>query len=208
MEELNSRSLNKRIKYRSKLLKDLRQRFRKEYLGELGQKHNEKQSRNPQIGEIVLIGNDSKKRLFWPLAKIIELIPVRDGKIRTVKLKTQHGTVLRPIQRIYPLEIYSKESVDVELGGEEPNSNNVTDNENNVTSADAVINRSQVTNKLPLYQSRISTLVKVFERILLSSLEQHAHNDDIIPPKQHCFRNTNLSLAPESKQQNYFWIQQ
>ncbi|GFT54286.1 DUF5641 domain-containing protein [Nephila pilipes] len=138
MEELNSRSLNKRIKYRSKLQKDLPQRFRKEYLGQLVQKHNEKQSRNPQIGEIVLIGDDNKKRLFWPLAKIIELIPGRDGKIHTVKLKTQHGTVLRPIQRIYPLEIYSKESVDGELSGEESNSNNVTDNENNVTSADAV----------------------------------------------------------------------
>ncbi|GFS74177.1 DUF5641 domain-containing protein [Nephila pilipes] len=141
MEELNSRSLNKRIKYRSKLLKDLRQRFRKEYFGQLVQKHNEKQSRNPQIGEIVLIGDDNKKRLFWPLAKIIELIPGRDGTIRPVKLKTQHGTVLRPIQRIYRLEIYSKESVGGELGGEESNSNNVTDNENNVTSADAVIVR-------------------------------------------------------------------
>ncbi|GFT13868.1 DUF5641 domain-containing protein [Nephila pilipes] len=141
MEELDSSSLNKRIKYRSKLLKDLCQRIRKEYLGQLVQKHNEKQSRNPQIGEIVLIGDDNKKRLFWPLAKIIELIPGRDGKIRTVKLKTQHGTVLRPIQRIYPLEIYSKESVDGELGDEESNSNNVTDNENNVTSADDVIVR-------------------------------------------------------------------
>ncbi|GFT10459.1 DUF5641 domain-containing protein [Nephila pilipes] len=141
MEELNSRSLNKRKKYRSKLLKDFRQRFRKEYLGQLVQKYNEKQLRNPQICEIVLVGDDNKIRLFWPLAKIIELIPGRDGKIRTVKLKTQHGTVLRPIQCIYPLEIYSKESIDGELGGVEFNSNNVTDNENNVTSADAVIVR-------------------------------------------------------------------
>ncbi|GFT95025.1 DUF5641 domain-containing protein, partial [Nephila pilipes] len=150
MEELNSRSLNKRIKYRSKLLKDLRQRFRKEYLGQLVQKHNEKQSRNPQIGEIVLIGDVNKKRLFWPLAKIIELIPGRDVTVRTVKLKTQHGTVLHPIQRIYRLEIYSKESVDGELGGEESNSNNVTDNENNVTSADAVIVRKFTSSGRPV----------------------------------------------------------
>ncbi|GBM19756.1 hypothetical protein AVEN_902-1 [Araneus ventricosus] len=54
IEELNSSSLNKRIKYRSKLLKDLRQRFRKEYLGQLVQKHNEKHSRNRHVGEIVL----------------------------------------------------------------------------------------------------------------------------------------------------------
>ncbi|GFU10383.1 integrase catalytic domain-containing protein [Nephila pilipes] len=86
-EELNSRRLNKRVKYRSKLLKDI-QRFRKEYLGKLVQKRNEKQSRSPQIREIVLVEDYNKKRLFWSFAKIIELIPGRDRKIRTVKLKT------------------------------------------------------------------------------------------------------------------------
>ncbi|GFU32298.1 DUF5641 domain-containing protein [Nephila pilipes] len=111
-EELSSRSLNKRIKYRSKPLKDLHQRFRKEYLGNLIQKHNEKQSSNPQIGKIFLVGKDNKKRLFWIFSKIIEVIPGRDGKIRKVKLKTQHGIVSRPIQHIYPLVIYLKESVD------------------------------------------------------------------------------------------------
>ncbi|GBN09374.1 hypothetical protein AVEN_13177-2-1, partial [Araneus ventricosus] len=131
IEQLNSSSLNKRIKYRSKLLKDLRQRFRKEYLDQLVQKHNEKHSRNPQVGEIVLVGDDNKKRLFWVLAKIIELIPGRDGKIRTVKLKTQHGTVLRPIQRIHPLEICSNQSVDKEPGGEESNSHDESDNKKN-----------------------------------------------------------------------------
>ncbi|GBN64011.1 hypothetical protein AVEN_81864-1, partial [Araneus ventricosus] len=142
IEQLNSSSLNKRIKCRSKLLKDLRQRFRKEYLGQLVQKHNEKHSRNPQVGEIVLVGDDNKKRLFWVLAKIIELIPGRDGKIRTVKLKTQHGTVLRPIQRIYPLEIYSNQSVDKEPGGEESSSHDVSDNKNKLLpGADDVIIR-------------------------------------------------------------------
>ncbi|GFU22779.1 integrase catalytic domain-containing protein [Trichonephila clavipes] len=111
IEELNSNSLNKRIKYRSKLLKDLRQRFRNEYLSQLIQKHNEKESRDPQIGEVVLVGDDNKKRLFWALAKIIELIPGRDGKIRTVRLKTQDGKMLRPIQRMYPLEIRSNENL-------------------------------------------------------------------------------------------------
>ncbi|GFW07895.1 integrase catalytic domain-containing protein [Trichonephila clavipes] len=61
IEELDSNSLNKRIKYRSKLLKDLRQRFRNEYLSQLIQKHNEKESRDPQIGQVVLVGDDNKK---------------------------------------------------------------------------------------------------------------------------------------------------
>ncbi|GFU46434.1 integrase catalytic domain-containing protein [Trichonephila clavipes] len=110
IEEVDSQKLSKRIKYRRKLFNDLRQRFRKEYLSELTQKSNEKSSREPKVGEIVLIGDDNKKCLFWPMVRTIELIPGRDGKIRTVKLKTHHGTVLRPVQRVYPLEIRANEN--------------------------------------------------------------------------------------------------
>ncbi|GFT47814.1 integrase catalytic domain-containing protein [Trichonephila clavipes] len=115
IDELNSRDLRKRMKYRIKLLSDLRQRFRKEYLSELIQKQNGNRVREPRIGEMVLIGNDNKKRLSWPIAKIIELIPGRDGEIRTVRLKTQHGTVIRPVQRIFPLEVQAIANSDKEL---------------------------------------------------------------------------------------------
>ncbi|GFS99473.1 integrase catalytic domain-containing protein [Trichonephila clavipes] len=33
-----------------------------------------------RVGEIVLIEIPNKKRLYWPLSKVIELIPGRDGK--------------------------------------------------------------------------------------------------------------------------------
>ncbi|GFW97026.1 integrase catalytic domain-containing protein [Trichonephila clavipes] len=80
IDELNSGDLRKRMKYRIKLLSDLRQRFRKEYL-----------------------------------TKIIELILGRDGEIRTVRLKTQHGTVIRLVQRIFPLEVQAIANSDKEL---------------------------------------------------------------------------------------------
>ncbi|GFX50305.1 DUF5641 domain-containing protein [Trichonephila clavipes] len=102
------------MKYRIKLLSDLRQRFRKEYLSELIQKQNDNRVRNPELGN-GLNGNDNKKRLSWPIAKIIELIPGRDGEIRTVRLKTQHGTVIRPVQRIFPLEVQAIANSDKEL---------------------------------------------------------------------------------------------
>ncbi|GFY48527.1 hypothetical protein TNIN_370101 [Trichonephila inaurata madagascariensis] len=35
-----------------------------------------------------------------------------DGKIRTVELKTRTGTMLRPFQRVYPLEVQSTEPPD------------------------------------------------------------------------------------------------
>ncbi|GFY76918.1 integrase catalytic domain-containing protein [Trichonephila inaurata madagascariensis] len=47
IDELNSRDLRKRMKYRIKLLRDLRQRFRKEYLDELIQKQNDNRVRDP-----------------------------------------------------------------------------------------------------------------------------------------------------------------
>ncbi|GFT68085.1 integrase catalytic domain-containing protein [Trichonephila clavipes] len=46
-------------------------------------------SSNIQVGDIVLIGDDWKKRLQWSLARVIKLIPGKDGLVRTVKLKTQ-----------------------------------------------------------------------------------------------------------------------
>ncbi|GFS43883.1 hypothetical protein TNIN_200641 [Trichonephila inaurata madagascariensis] len=44
-------------------MKGLRERFRKEYLGQLVQRHRQNpQSSNIQVGDIVLIGDDVKKR--------------------------------------------------------------------------------------------------------------------------------------------------
>ncbi|GFW09337.1 putative RNA-directed DNA polymerase from transposon X-element [Trichonephila clavipes] len=104
-------NLRKRVRYRQKLLNDLRHRFRKEYLGLLIQNKNKKDPLSEvRLGEIVLIGDDIKKRMHRPLAKVIRLIPGKDGKIRTVELKTRTGTMLRPIQRVYPLEVQSTET--------------------------------------------------------------------------------------------------
>ncbi|GFQ83457.1 DUF5641 domain-containing protein [Trichonephila clavata] len=64
---------------------------------------------------MVLIADDNKKRLSWPIANIIELIPSRDREIRTVRLKTQHGTAIRPVQRIFPLEVQAIANNDKEL---------------------------------------------------------------------------------------------
>ncbi|GFY75670.1 putative RNA-directed DNA polymerase from transposon X-element [Trichonephila inaurata madagascariensis] len=68
--------------------------------------------RELRLGEIVLIGDDIKKRINWPLAKVFRLIPGKDGKIRTVELKARTGIMLRPIQRAYPLEVQSTETPD------------------------------------------------------------------------------------------------
>ncbi|GFX70522.1 integrase catalytic domain-containing protein [Trichonephila clavipes] len=62
-------------------------------------------SSNIQVGHIVLIGDDWIKRLQWPLARVIKFVPGKDGLVRTVKLKTQSCTLIRSIQRVFPLEV-------------------------------------------------------------------------------------------------------
>jgi len=66
--------------------------------------------RAPRIGDLVIVGADNKKRFDWPLGRIVELIPGRDGKIRVARVKTASGLLLRPIQRLYPLEMVDIES--------------------------------------------------------------------------------------------------
>ncbi|GFW36040.1 DUF5641 domain-containing protein [Trichonephila clavipes] len=100
---VETKHLRKRIRYRTKLLKDLRLRFRKGIFEFINSKSNKKDIPESKIDEVVLIREDGKKRLNWPLAMVIDVLPGRDIKIRTVKAKTQSGVSLRPVQRIFPL---------------------------------------------------------------------------------------------------------
>ncbi|GFT91726.1 integrase catalytic domain-containing protein [Trichonephila clavipes] len=122
IDELNSRDLRKRMKYRIKLLSDLRQRFRKEYL-----------------------------------TKIIELIPGRDGEIRTVRLKTQHGTVIRPVQRIFPLEVQAIANSDKELK-EESISVKSTKPEKVLNTNDAIVKKYTSSGRLVKEPKRLDLL--------------------------------------------------
>lgn len=111
-DAVDQESLCRKIKYKQKLRQDLRQRFRLEYLGQLKLMCNTKQNQHVSLGEVVLIGNDNQKRLDWPLGRISEIIPGKDGIVRLVKVDTANGQLLRPIQRIYPLECISPECME------------------------------------------------------------------------------------------------
>ncbi|GBM79844.1 hypothetical protein AVEN_136501-1 [Araneus ventricosus] len=98
-------SLNKRIKYRQAAPKDLRDRFRSEYLDQLVQRRICKEFRPISVTDIVLLGSGNFKIIHWPLGKIIELLPGKDKEIRLVRVKTVTFFFLWPVQRIDPLEV-------------------------------------------------------------------------------------------------------
>jgi len=103
----------------------LQERFRSEYLSQLVQRGKEKIGSDMTVGDVVFIGFDNKKRFEWPIGRITELIPGRDGHVRVAKVQTAHDYLLkkgkarqcqvtkikrghiltRPLQRLYPLEV-------------------------------------------------------------------------------------------------------
>ena len=106
-------TLTKRLKYHRKLLSEFSKRWKNEYLPSLREilNRNERNENIVSLGDIVIVKNEQTKRSFWKVAKVIELIPSRDSKIRSVKLKvaTENGTthLVRPLQYLVPLEVKS-----------------------------------------------------------------------------------------------------
>lgn len=100
-------NFNSVMRRKQEMMEHLRDRFGREYLSQMIFKNNAKESRAIKVGDIVMIGDDNRKRINWP--KIEKLIEGRDGVVRVAVLKTKDGILKRPLQRIYPLEICSND---------------------------------------------------------------------------------------------------
>ena len=75
------------------------------YVKNLPSLGNGRGKRDLQEGSIVLIREDNRPRLRWPLGRVTEVFEGKDGLIRAVNLKTEKGVITRPVQRLHKLEI-------------------------------------------------------------------------------------------------------
>ncbi|KAJ8957198.1 hypothetical protein NQ318_007760 [Aromia moschata] len=64
----------------------------RKYLGQLKLLCDKKLGRSIGIDDLVLVGDDNHNRLNWPLGRVIEVLP---------------GHLLRPVQKLYPLECFT-----------------------------------------------------------------------------------------------------
>ncbi|UYV79054.1 hypothetical protein LAZ67_17000935 [Cordylochernes scorpioides] len=119
LEKIRVNSFTRKYKILSKLNEELKQRFRKEYLGVLMQRAENKRELCIKEGDLVLIGQDNTKRILWPVGRIIKLYLGKDGVNRVAKVKTSTGEWLRPVQRLFPLEISSEETPEKTSGDKE-----------------------------------------------------------------------------------------
>ena len=120
-DEVEGSQLTRRARYRREIYTQLRRRFRDEYLGQLVHHQEKAKYRRPvRLGEVVLVGSDDKKRNAWPLGRVVEIFPGGDGHVRRVKVRTQNGVIIRPIQRIYPLEVTTFDESSTASNNESP----------------------------------------------------------------------------------------
>ena len=76
-------------------------RWSREYLQTLQSRTKWKRSQpNLQEGDIVVLKEDKTFSCHWPLAKIIQTYPGKDGLVRVVQIRTESSTFKRPVTKL------------------------------------------------------------------------------------------------------------
>ncbi|GFW16360.1 bel12-ag transposon polyprotein [Trichonephila clavipes] len=74
LDQIQKTNIVLRWRYIQKVCENLKQRFKREYLGFLRSSVTKREDKINE-GDIVLIGTDDKKRLHWLLGRVLELFP-------------------------------------------------------------------------------------------------------------------------------------
>ena len=62
-----------------------------------------KNNPNLNVNDLVILKEENTTPLNWPLARIIEICPGKDNRVRVVKVLTKNGVFTRPITKLCPL---------------------------------------------------------------------------------------------------------
>ena len=57
------------------------------------------------VRDVMLVISPETSRDNWPLGRVLEVFPGQDGHVRVVKLQVGQGTLIRPVNKLCPLEL-------------------------------------------------------------------------------------------------------
>ena len=106
-------SLTRRSRHQKRLLNQFTDTWRKDYLVSLRETRAASSRRNEDpgiaVGDVVLLQNDSTKRVLWKLAIVKELLPGSDDRIRAAVVQVAGSKTLlkRSIKHLIPIEVKS-----------------------------------------------------------------------------------------------------
>ena len=110
-ESVDTTSFNLRKRWRrvQELMRHFWRRWLQEWLPNLNaRKKWFTPERDVQVGDVVLLVSPDTPRGQWPLGRIVEAYPGKDGHVRVVKVQVGSSQYVRPITRICPLELGSE----------------------------------------------------------------------------------------------------
>lgn len=102
------KDLRKRGKFLLKCKEVMWKSWTTEYVRSLRESHRRaggEQTPHSNIGDVVIIRDETKNRNQWKLAIVNDLIRGRDGIVRGAKLRTSKDNLESAIQQLYPLEL-------------------------------------------------------------------------------------------------------
>ena len=114
-DAINIDNCSARFKYFSTRLSHFWNRWRKEYLANLREFHkckSGKREREVEVGDVVVVYEEERKRGEWKMGVVERLVIGRDKVVRgdTIRVVTTGKPIQlsRPEQKLYPLEFRSK----------------------------------------------------------------------------------------------------
>ena len=98
-------SCRRRWRHAQRVVDHFWKRWRREYLPELTVRRKwQRETRNLEAGDLVLVVEDSEPRGHWPLARVVRPVSGSDGRVRSAEIRTAGGTYVRPVSRLCLLE--------------------------------------------------------------------------------------------------------
>ena len=95
----------RRWRHSQVLANQLWKRSRKEYLPTLLARQKwRNETNNLEVGDVVLIVDENTPRGLWPLARVVQVHPGSDGRVRSADVKTATSTYTRPANKLCLLE--------------------------------------------------------------------------------------------------------
>ena len=122
---LSSNELKRFFHKRELLVDTLWSSWNKLYLQELQHRQKWRKETTPlKVNQLVLLVEPNLKRNHWPLARVLEVIPGSDHKIRIVKIKTTNNVLKRAVSSVVPLEFNDDENDLPDVGLDDHSANN------------------------------------------------------------------------------------
>ena len=99
-------NLRKRWRRIQELVRHFWSRWMREWLPGLNARQKWFQTqRDVQIVDVMLVISPDTSRGNWPLGRVLEVYPGQDGHVWVVKIQVREGTLIRPVNKLCPLEL-------------------------------------------------------------------------------------------------------